>query len=112
MNLYLSTGIPVIGMVKTSDSPSSSVSNVYFYRCHEVGGGSELMVRVVPTPATGALVYLFAAVLITYIPRCNAATSPLLERGSWRVADALAWEIEQTAVKNSRLGALLQSVCG
>lgn len=58
MNLYLSTGIPVIGMVKTSDSPSSSVSNVYFYRCHEVGGGSELMVRVVPTPATGALVYL------------------------------------------------------
>lgn len=53
-----------------------------------------------------------AAVLITYIPRRNAATSPLLERGSWRVADALAWEIEQTAVKNSRLGALLQSVCG
>lgn len=44
MNLYISTDITVIGMTKTSDSPSSSVSNVYFHRCHEMGGGSELMV--------------------------------------------------------------------
>ena len=62
--------------------------------------GSELTLSVIATPATGAHFLLSAAVVITNVPMCNVATSPLVGPGKLESdSDVLAQETEQNAVK-------------
>lgn len=73
--------------------------------------GSELTASVIATPATGAHVLVTSAVVITDVPMCNVATSPLVRMGKLESdSDVLALETEQNAVKNRSLGPLLQYI--